>query len=297
MRLDRLPSTAREATPADAQPPAEPVTDNRLDASPKANMPEWERRMDELRKRLRNGEPEEPAPTPPPAAVPEKPAPGSAADLQRLQKERDDARVKRAQEDREKRKKALAGLDEETLNVIKKGGGEANRYTSGTPGSLFDVHVREGEEALAKGRYFDAEERFARALAMRPGDVTVMAARLNSQIGAGLYLSAAVNLRQLMETHPEIIGVRYTGSAMPAPARLTGLKDELKRTLDKAAADQAGTPEETALLLAYIGFQVNDRDSVRTGLDTLARSPSGARDPLIPVLRRIWLEETSDTGK
>jgi hypothetical protein len=292
MRLDRVPgAVAPTPTPEDRETPprVNPATD------PKANVPDWERRINELRERLREGAPEEPAEKP--VVAPVVPKAGTPADLDRLQKESDDARAKRAADDRDKRKKLLAGLDDETLEVIKKGGGEANRYTSGTPGSLFDVHVREGENALAKGRYFDAEERFARALAMRPGDVTVMAARLNSQIGAGLYLSAAVNLRQLMETHPEVMGVRYTGGAMPAPARLKSLKEELTRTLEKAAADKGHVPEESALLLSYIGFQTNDRQSIRTGLDTLARAPSGNRDPLIPVLRRVWLEETTDQGK
>ena len=97
-----------------------------------------------------------------------------------------------------------------------------------------------------------------------------------------------------METHPEVIGVRYTGGAMPTPARLNSLKDELRRPVDKSIVDRGPVPEESALLLAYIGYQTNDRDAVRTGLDTLAKSPSGPRDPLIPVLRRVWLEETTD---
>jgi hypothetical protein len=287
MRLDRLPARPEPAPTDDRTPAARPDP-----TDPKSNVPDWERRINDLRERLRDGAPEE-APTPVPAV----PKAGTPDDMERMRKESDEARAKRAAEDREKRKRALAGLDGETIDVIKKGGGEANRYTTGTPGSLFDVHVREGEDALAKGRYFDAEERFARALAMRPGDVTVMAARLNSQIGAGLYLSAAVNLRQLMETHPEVMGVRYTGGAMPTPARLKVLKDELNRTLEKAATDKGPIPEESALLLAYIGFQTNDRESIRSGLDTLAKSPSGDRDPLIPVLRRVWLEETTDQGK
>ncbi|HYE62618.1 MAG TPA: hypothetical protein VD997_11540 [Phycisphaerales bacterium] len=268
---------------------------------PKSNIPDWERRINDLRERLREGEPEPTSTTPERDAAPvptdQAPKPGSAADLERLRREREEARVKRAQEEREKRRRTLGGLDDETIDVIKKGGGEAKSYTTGTPGSLFDVHVREGEDALAKGRYFDAEERFARALAMRPGDVTVMSARMNAQIGAGLYLSAAVNLRQLLETHPEVIAVKYTGNTMPAQTRLTTLKDELRRAIDKARNDKAAIPEESALLLAYIGYQTTDRAAVREGLDTLAQAPSGARDPLLPVLRRVWLEETTDVGK
>ena len=104
--------------------------------------------------------------------------------------------------DRDKKQFAMAGLDNETLEIIRKSGGEAKTYTTGAPGSLFESHLKAGEEALAKGQYFDAEERFTHALAMRPGDATAMAARLHAQMGAGLYLSAATNAEAAVPPAP-----------------------------------------------------------------------------------------------
>jgi tetratricopeptide (TPR) repeat protein len=251
---------------------------------PKQNVPVWEERIRELREQIERQQQEDAA-----NGRGLRP-PGTIRDPMEAREELRKARERRLARE-EERKKRLAGMDTETIEMIKKAGGEATSYTQGTPGSLFDVHVRAGEEALARGQYFDAEERFARALAMRPGDVTVMAARMNAQIGAGLYLSAAVNLRQLLEMHPEVIGVRYTGRTMPSKERLKNLVVELRASLAKAAASQAPVPEESALLLAYIGFQTRDLSAVRDGLEALTRTERGATDPLLPVLRRVWLEE------
>jgi hypothetical protein len=183
----------------------------------------------------------------------------------------------------------LAGLDDETLEIIRKAGGDTKSYTTGEATSLFEKHVRTGEEELAKGHYFDAEERFARALAMKPGDVTVQAARLNAQIGAGLYLSAATNLRQLFEQHPEVIGVHYKDATMPSAARISALMDEFHDNLIKARKDQMPVPEESALLLAYVGYQTGNADAVKEGLTALKKGPSGGIDQLIPVLEGVWL--------
>jgi hypothetical protein len=279
VRLDTMtPRREREEREERARPGAEVVAEE-----PKTNMPEWEERVRQLREQIEDQQRDEGEGRMlrPPGVIRD---PASARD------ELDKARERRLARE-EQRKKRLEAMDQETMDLIRRAGGEASSYTTGTPGSLFDVHVRAGEDALAKGQYFDAEERFARALAMRPGDVTVMAARMNSQLGAGLYLSAAVNLRQLLEMHPEVIGVRYTGATMPAKERLRSLIAELRESLDKARANQSPVPEESALLLAYIGFQAKDISAVRDGLEALERTERGKTDPLLPVLRRVWLED------
>jgi hypothetical protein len=186
------------------------------------------------------------------------------------------------------------GMNAETIELIKKSGGEADAYSKGAPGSPFDLNVRAGEEALGAGKYFDAEERFARALGLKPGDVAVMAARLNAQIGAGLYLSAAVNLRQLFEDHPEVIGVRYTGKTMPQQERLESVVTEFRQAITQAKEAKTTTPEEAALLLAYIGYQMKDPGAVRDGLEALESTANGKTDPLLPILRKVW---SQDAGK
>ncbi len=250
------------------------------DPKPQSRIPEWERRIMELRQGLEGrAAPDGDSTTlQPPAPTDQKNPDGTPADP----KEATDNTLPKG---------LLKGMDPQTMALIKKSGGETSSYSSGSPGSLFDVHVRTGEDAMGKGQYFDAEERFARALSMRPGDVTVMAARLNAQLGAGLYLSAAVNLRQLLEQHPEVIGMRYVGGTMPPAARTSRLAAELRENIANARAASRAVPEDSALLLAYVGFQTREQAAVREGLDALASTPSGPNDPLLTVLRKVWVDE------
>ncbi len=191
----------------------------------------------------------------------------------------------------DKKKHSMAGLDNETLEIIRKAGGEANSYSAGNPNSAFENHLKGGEDALAKGHYFDAEERFSRALALRPGDATVQAARLNAQIGAGLYVSAASNLRQLYEAHPEVIGMRYTGSTMPAQDRLKAMVSEMRDNIAKAKKEGVPPPDEAGMLLAYVGYQTSDAAATREGIAALRETKSGPTDPLIPLLEGVWVSK------
>ena len=185
------------------------------------------------------------------------------------------------------------GLDPETLRILRESGGDVNAYVSGTPGATVDAELRRGQDALAAGRYFEAEERFASALSMRPGDVTAMAGRLNAQLGAGLYLSAALNLRQLYTERPEAIAIRFAFPALPAPQRMATLVEELRANIKRAADADRPPPHESALLLAYAGHQIGD-DAVRDeGLAALRRaapdSPEGAA-PLADLLEGVWID-------
>ena len=46
---------------------------------------------------------------------------------------------------------------------------------------------------------------------------------------------------------------------------------------------------EPGLMMAYLGYQVGSRQLIRYGLAVgEARAP---KDPLFPLLRRIWLDE------
>ena len=66
-----------------------------------------------------------------------------------------------------------------------------------------------------RGRFFDAEERFTAALSVRQGDPMAAVGRIHSQLGAGMFLSAAINLRGLLVAHPELAGVKYVPALLP----------------------------------------------------------------------------------
>lgn len=147
-----------------------------------------------------------------------------------------------------------------------------------------------GQEHLAGGRFFDAEERFTSALATRPGDPMAAAGRINAEIGAGMYLSAAINIRGLLVEHPEMTGAKYGPDLMPKADRIGVILDRLTEIVGERS-DQS---RDAALLLAFLGYQAGRQDSVRRGLDALSERVDPAKpDQLSRVaemVRGVWIE-------
>jgi hypothetical protein len=273
--------------PAGVRPP-EVTKEKPKAAAEEAKAPTWQERIERLRVRLEKGK-EKAAKGQPEEGLTREQAKAQDLTQPKPQSEPGKGDAGAAPKGSKDKKKSLTALDDETLAILRKAGGEAKTYTTGTPGSLFESHLKAGEEDLAQGHYFDAEERFARALSMHPGDATVQAARLNAQIGAGLYLSAATNLRQLYQQHPEVIGVHYTGKTMPSAERLKLMIEEMRQNISKAKKENQPTPDEAGLLLAYVGYQTSDEGAVREGLAALRESKDGSTDPLVPILEGVWV--------
>lgn len=110
-------------------------------------------------------------------------------------------------------------LSPEILAILRNNGDPVNNFV-GRDVSTKDVyadHIRTGERLIGSERYFDAEERFTRALAIRPGDITAQIGRIHAQIGAGMVLSGSVNLQQILTDFPQLAGTRYSSKLLPAP--------------------------------------------------------------------------------
>lgn len=147
-----------------------------------------------------------------------------------------------------------------------------------------DELLREAEAAMAAGQYMGAERKYRYAALAAKNQPMAIVGLVHAQLGAGLYRVAALNLRSWTEGYPELAAVRYMSNLLPEAHRLEKVRDELD---EKIAMTDKTAP---ALLLAYIGFQANNEKLVRYGLDlSQARNPV---DPLIPLLRQVWLEQT-----
>jgi hypothetical protein len=150
--------------------------------------------------------------------------------------------------------------------------------------------LAKAENELAEGRYFAAEQIYRQLV--RTGDESTPLAQVglvHAQLAAGMIRSAGLNVRRLFEQHPELIGVRYEANLLPPPDRIEKIQQELQRSIN---ADAAGP--DPGLLLGYLGFQAGSERVVRYGLSVAeAEAP---RDPLIPVLRGVWLQRL-DAGQ
>lgn len=152
---------------------------------------------------------------------------------------------------------------------------------SGNSATRFDERMRWGEEALREGRYFDAERHFSLALIDRPREPLATIAKVHAQIGAGLHHSAALTLHRLYVIHPELVGLTFEPSLIPARDRLLEAGLRVTQLLANDNWPQAG------MLLAYIGRLAGRTDLVITGLDDMAADRPD--DPLLPILRQAWL--------
>jgi len=152
--------------------------------------------------------------------------------------------------------------------------------------NLYAEHMNRGQQMLDRGRWFDAEERFTSALMMRPDDPLAAAGRVHAQIGAGMFLSAAVNLEQLLREHPELIGAQYDASLLPSSERLASVRDTLRRRI----SEPGRRGRHAALLLAYLGHQVGDDKDVADAFEAIGAAGEGDEaGPFIEILRRVWL--------
>jgi len=162
--------------------------------------------------------------------------------------------------------------------------------------SLFERHMKRGQELLAEGGFFAAEERFTAALYIVPGDPLAAAGRIHAQIGAGMYRSATLNLRSLLRNYPELAAVRFDAALLPAGDRLETTLGRLReRTMPAVPVSQ-----EAGLLLAYLGHQFDNQSDIRRGINAarkVAEETDRPLDPLVEIVAAIWLTDDAPSAE
>lgn len=148
----------------------------------------------------------------------------------------------------------------------------------------FDELVSQGEQALREADYFRAERRFMQAQDLVRANPLVEAGIAHAQLGAGLYLSASLTLRNLFLEHPELIDATYDPRLLPPTDRLDRIVGILRDRIDRGE-DRAGY----GLLLSYIGHQRADRAMIEEGLAHVGGTP--ALDTSRELLEGVWLGE------
>jgi len=190
-------------------------------------------------------------------------------------------------------------IDPRTLEILRSNDGVVTHLIDpdAEERDIYGEHIAAGERLIRDGRYFDAEERFTSALSIRPGDVTAQIGRLHAQIGAGLVMSGALNLRALMTEHPEVIAQRYQEGLLPSQRRVDKMITNLRERIG-LSGDRSGTgrPEESdrvrlasALLLSYLGYQSGDPDQIRAGLRVISDIGDPSDQRFVHLVRAVWL--------
>lgn len=157
-----------------------------------------------------------------------------------------------------------------------------------TAEDFYTRQMKTAQEHLIADRYFTAEEWFTRALATRPGDEMAQVGRIQAELGAGLLLSAATNLRTLFREHPELIGAKYGDDLQPTPERRVELAAVLTEHIDTDSV----MATESALLLAYMGYQTDRREWLERGLAYMREHKDV--ESLFPLLVAVWGEASPE---
>jgi len=177
------------------------------------------------------------------------------------------------------------------IAAAKKARMKVNTMIAGKPASVYYIErMVDGERALREERYFDAEDAFSRALGASSRDALAQAGRAHAQIGAGLYMSAAANLRDLFATRPEMIGVKFDAGLMPASERLKTIREQLAKAAARRDSTLSG---DAGLLLAYLAYQAGDLEGVDAGLRAFGAKiePDNAADlALLELAAKVWKE-------
>jgi len=160
----------------------------------------------------------------------------------------------------------------------------------GADRDFYAEHMRAGQDLLAEGQWFLAEERFTSAIAMRPNDPIAAIGRIHAQLGAALFRSAGENLKELFRDSPEMIATKFDASLLPRGDRLDFIRVQLA---DRSRGD-TDFARTCALLLAYLGRQYdNDRD-IRAGfadIDRINDARADEPDPVYDAARAAWLPQ------
>lgn len=280
------PGTTTPGAPETVDPTA-PAT-SLPGSSVAPGTPEWERRLAEIRERLASDV------MPVPSVESGATAPGTTGPA--IDPETSPTEGTRAGS------LTYRPLDAEALRIIRESGVTINYYIDPTSAvDPYDQHMVVASELMRTGAYFDAEERFTRAQAVRRNDYMATVGRFHAQLGAGMYLSAGVNLRRLLAEHPEVAATKFDAAMLPNEFRMERLIGELRENASRGLDGHSvllGT--DSALLMAYIAHQRGDDALITEALDTYRRlAPVVAADgaaadarlhgqALLDLITQVW---------
>jgi len=140
--------------------------------------------------------------------------------------------------------------------------------------------LRQAENDLGSGRYFDAEQKYRLILLSQPELSVARVGLIHAQLGAGLIRTASHNLKALLERHPEFVATRYHARLLPSPQRLTWVREQLEQLVAQ------GDKERPGIMIAYLGYQTQQPKLVEYGLGLAREAKPG--DPLVQTLNASW---------
>ncbi len=181
-----------------------------------------------------------------------------------------------------KPKSFLADDDPLKSAVVLQAGRKVKTITTlvGTMNTNFEKIMRQSETLMKKGDYLHAAEFYQGAISLQPENALAVVGRAHAELAAGLYESAAYDLKFLYHRHPELMAVHYDLPAFMGQSRLDFVTDDVRALARKGVA-------AASFLACYFDYQEQRQDNLtRDFADWRSRHPTDAWGPIV---EQAWI--------
>jgi hypothetical protein len=161
---------------------------------------------------------------------------------------------------------------------------------AGEASAAVDVLMTRAEESMKHGRYLEAAESYQNAMARDAGNPLPVVGRAHAELGAGMYQSAAYDLKFIFTRNPKMVAVHYDLNAFIGQTRQQYLTHDL--TTLSHSKDVANT---ASFLLCYFYYQTGKQELLKTELKRWQDAPEHDNWP--SVLTRAWTGSKSEGGR
>ncbi len=154
-----------------------------------------------------------------------------------------------------------------------------NSLVGAAPGE-FNKEMAAGQVALKKGKFVRAMDSFQAAMLVNPADPLAIIGRAHAELAAGLYGTAAYDLKFVFQRHAELTAVHYNLRKMLPAITVTAVNKDLAGLLKEKSSTGA-------FLAAYVAYQNGQPAKVKAILNEWAKWRNGGIWPAI--LSKAWL--------
>lgn len=156
---------------------------------------------------------------------------------------------------------------------------------AGKEGSRTNALLAQAEKELNAGEYIDAAKTYQRVISLEPENALAVVGRAHAQLAAGMYESAAYDLKFLWDRKPALMAVRYDLNSFIPEKRLKFLIEDLEGLAAKS------TPNNAAFLLAYVYYQTGQKDELQQTLNAWSKRQDKAEWPAL--MKKAWIEQAA----
>jgi tetratricopeptide (TPR) repeat protein len=145
----------------------------------------------------------------------------------------------------------------------------------------FSTLMLQAEGLLKQGKYLEAADAYQTAITTDPDDALAVIGRAHAELGAGMYESAANDLKFVFTKKPELTSVRYSLGDFIAPERQSYLIKDLQ-----SLSTNSGPGNTASFLLCYMYYNTGRPQDMQA---ELSRWNNRAwHDAWEGVLSRAW---------